>query len=736
MKNSDKWSKIPEELKQLKQWICWKKTLRDGKSTKVPVNARNGKFAEVNDSKSWSSFDQAVLSSVNFSGIGFVFTAEDPYCGIDIDKGIDQNLIDWIDSYSELSQSGNGAHIIIKAKLPENKGRRQGNYEIYNHGRYFVMSGKVITDAPITDNQEKAEQFLEYFNDIVEEKRKVKDDQYNANANSNQQQSSLNLTKNSLSDYELLDAIKASEQGVKFDNLYNGNWQSYYPSQSDADAALLSIFRFWTQGNKEQSIQLFSDSALAVRKKWQRKDYQDRTWSAIDNGDVREEKFSNNDDYSDVNLNGILKTPPPTKTAKAPQPKKERKPWQKVTNKEIREVIKGTCLGCMTDLYGRVTKPVLPLEASLLKAIVTAGCALSERKKIDRVTSDISIGADNARLIIDTAGGQVCNVYAMLAANSASGKDIGNMLDKVAMKYKWSIGTAGSAEGIADSLMKKNNGLIAISEFVNWLDKRHWQNKATSFLTEAFSKGYFAHAFSGKGKNGGLREAKYCYPNIIANIQPEVFESVVSKLDVSTGFLGRFLYCKMPEFFGNPAKIDMNKYITTISQCIDMYQYKSGVVDVPEDYLNHLSKMFIKESPTNLHPNWRRLVNEYGPRFAVMLAVTPENANNPTVTLTEEHWLGAEKLILWFFNHAEKMLAHVEDVSDFVKQREKLYKRIFKVIKKFNKDGARWMDISQRANYGSTAKERKEAVQELLEREIIYVDNERYFIKSTPAGYA
>ena len=36
------------------------------------------------------------------------------------------------------------------------------------------------------------------------------------------------------------------------------------------------------------------------------------------------------------------------------------------------------------------------------------------------------------------------------------------------------IGTAGSEEGIADAYISKPNGLMQISEFANWLDRRHW----------------------------------------------------------------------------------------------------------------------------------------------------------------------------------------------------------------------------------------------------------------------
>jgi len=431
-----------------------------------------------------------------------------------------------------------------------------------------------------------------------------------------------------------------------------------------------------------------------------------------------------------VDISGII-------TQIKPEEKPRIKTWNKVSNDDIRAVLDGTCLGLITELFSRVTKPRLPLEAALLKAIVIAGCALSERdeRPKNNLSDYLKIGPGLARVYIDTALGQVANVYAMLAANSASGKDIGNILDLLAKHFNWGIATAGSAEGIADALIARNNGLITISEFSKWLNPNHWQHYATVFLTEAFNKGFFKHSFSSKG-NSSLRTTDYCYPNIMANIQPEVFESIVSKLDISDGFLGRFLYCKMPEFFGNPAKIDPADTMNKLILCVESFRRKRGIVTVPEGYLGSLSEMFKKESPPSLHPNWRRLVNEYGPRFAVMLSITNDlSTQSEKVILTDRAWAGAEKLILWFFSHAEKMLSGIEDGNEFIKLREKLFKRVFKAVQREGKSGAGLRDISHYAGKGSTAKERFDAINELIARDILKMKGDRYFVQNIPPDY-
>ena len=421
-------------------------------------------------------------------------------------------------------------------------------------------------------------------------------------------------------------------------------------------------------------------------------------------------------------------------------------PWREVTTTDIRGLLEGTMLGELVNLFACVTVPPLPLEAALLKAIVTVGCALSGPGVPDVARQGLlpPIGAMRARLRINTAGGQVCNVYALLAANSASGKDIGNLLDTITTARNWNLGTSGSAEGIAEALKHSPNGLISISEFMNWLDEKHWQHKATAFLTEAFSKGYFRHNFSNRSGKGGMSSCDYCYPNIIANIQPEVFENVVRTQDISSGFMGRFLYAKMPEFFGDPARIDINVVLQQFATIIAMFEKKHGLVDVPDGYGNSLSGIFKKYSPSKLHPVWRRLVNEYMPRLAVMLSITHKvRTQGELVLLEPEHWVKAEKLVQWFFSQAEMMLFQIEDKTVAAKVQDKLMRRIAAIIVKYDRgDGITSRHISMNAgSTGTTAEQRRQILIEMEERGLISSSipgcgrGARFRIKKLPPGF-
>ena len=256
-------SNIPDELKRLKNWCLYRLEKRGDKLTKIPINAYDGSYARSNDKSTWNTFDMAVKSIDNFecNGVGFFF--EPPYFGVDIDnvgsdieefmQGNNDNLIgkflNTLNSYSEFSRSKNGIHIICKGTLPTG-GRRKNNVEMYQNGRFFVMTGYQIGDTKDIRDCTNEIKFLhsKYIGqkDITESNKAV-----------------YNFT----SDTKIMDAIKKSKNSANFFNLYNGNWQGSYPSQSEADMALCSMLAFWTAKNEKQMDKLFRASAL-YRPKW------------------------------------------------------------------------------------------------------------------------------------------------------------------------------------------------------------------------------------------------------------------------------------------------------------------------------------------------------------------------------------------------------------------------------------------------------------------------------------
>ena len=143
--------KIPKELRDYPQWVVWKWEERDGKSTKPPYDPKTGKRASHSDLSTWGTFEDAVKAlDKGFDGIGFVFTEDDPFCGIDLDKCRDPasaeikpwalKIIKEFDSYTEVSPSKTGLKIFIKGKLPEG-GIKTKHVEVYDKLRFFTVTG-------------------------------------------------------------------------------------------------------------------------------------------------------------------------------------------------------------------------------------------------------------------------------------------------------------------------------------------------------------------------------------------------------------------------------------------------------------------------------------------------------------------------------------------------------------------------------------------------------------------
>ena len=70
---------IPAELRELNQWVCWRFEERNGKETKIPINATTGHEADCTDRREFASFNAAMQRFKkynNLDGVGFVFHDE------------------------------------------------------------------------------------------------------------------------------------------------------------------------------------------------------------------------------------------------------------------------------------------------------------------------------------------------------------------------------------------------------------------------------------------------------------------------------------------------------------------------------------------------------------------------------------------------------------------------------------------------------------------------------------
>ena len=213
---TEKYKLIPNELKTMKRWVCFKvETLTDqpNKTTKRPYNAITGKLARVNDEMTWSSFNIAINGcfKYNMHGIGFVLG--NGMFGIDLDNHINEDgtldypenefdelcneFINSLNSYTEYSQSGNGIHIICEGKLPEGRRRKKG-VETYDTNRFFAFTGNAIKNVPIKNCENE---IIPLWDKYVADKLQQENEPQKTYINTNREIITLN-------DQEIIDTIK------------------------------------------------------------------------------------------------------------------------------------------------------------------------------------------------------------------------------------------------------------------------------------------------------------------------------------------------------------------------------------------------------------------------------------------------------------------------------------------------------------------------------------------------
>ena len=224
-------SNIPNELRGLKQWVCW------AGADKIPKNPYTGGNARSNDSSTWATLQEAATAcdKYHFDGVGFMFA--NGYFGVDLDHCLDKvdfcdEFVETLGSYAEISKSGSGLHIICKGTLPPGA-RRKGGVEMYSAGRYFIFTGKVY-NAKYTQVIDCTETIKILHSKYLPSETPRTDTR-----------AEYGLTE--LDDTEVIDKARSCKTGSLFQMLYSGAWQGVYNSQSEADhSGRVKMRRKWT----------------------------------------------------------------------------------------------------------------------------------------------------------------------------------------------------------------------------------------------------------------------------------------------------------------------------------------------------------------------------------------------------------------------------------------------------------------------------------------------------------
>lgn len=295
-------SRLPVEMLEFAQWA-----VSGASKAPLSVDANGHLYAtSVTRPSEWLTFEQACALAAQYANltttfvkdgrtitqtglsVGFILNESDPFTCIDLDvKDITNEpdrphlwttaeqfdlywrIVQTFDSYTERSQSGKGLHIWLFGNIGAGFRRRDG-IEVYSRKRYIICTGNTLYDKPIMHQQAMLE-------NMVSQMRP-------------QSPSMLELEEIPEEDDDWLVLKTASIAGNsdKFMRLWAGDWEGF-PSQSEADLALLSMFTFYSKSN-EQCRRLFRQSGLGKREKATRDDvYINRTLKIIRERQQREQ---------------------------------------------------------------------------------------------------------------------------------------------------------------------------------------------------------------------------------------------------------------------------------------------------------------------------------------------------------------------------------------------------------------------------------------------------------------
>lgn len=298
---------LPEQLQDLvdlPNWVVWKSVMQDDKPKKVPLNPHTGKYASPTNPDTWADYETAAAAAVRMDctdnrtgGIGLMFGLEPcsyAGAGIDIDDCISPDgkisdmaadIIRIMNSYTEISPSGTGIHILFRLSTPLaeiGKGNRNDTIglEIYDSRRYLTVTGKVYGEPKfLGERTDELQQVYAKYMAKSEQPKEYKTEPHST-VDTQRAESKLQGTQNTNSEYltdsQLWDAMFNSKYGRKIRALYDGDCSAYTVTHNDgsihndnsaADLALCSYLAWWTHGDIGRVDRMFRQSRL-MRTKW------------------------------------------------------------------------------------------------------------------------------------------------------------------------------------------------------------------------------------------------------------------------------------------------------------------------------------------------------------------------------------------------------------------------------------------------------------------------------------
>jgi putative DNA primase/helicase len=256
-------NRLTAEIRENRHCVLWRSEHRAGRLTKVPYCAtRPARRAAVDDPATWAPFAEtlAAFEAGHGDGIGLVFVRGDGLAGADLDHCRVASaftvealaIVRRLDSYTEVSPSGTGVHVLMRGTLPP--GRRRWRWiELYDGARFFTVTSRHVAGTPRT-LEERTEQLAALHRQLFD------------GITSPHGGPPPRPMRVAGDDAALLARAQRARNGAKFAALWRGD-PAGYASRSEADLALCNLLSFWTGGDAPRVDRLFRASGL-MRTKW------------------------------------------------------------------------------------------------------------------------------------------------------------------------------------------------------------------------------------------------------------------------------------------------------------------------------------------------------------------------------------------------------------------------------------------------------------------------------------
>jgi len=531
------------------------------------------------------------------------------FIGIDMDWTEDPaelanqiRIYESVVSYTERSLSGKGVHIICHGSIPH--ALKRGKVEIYDRARFFIMTGDHIAGRPT-----EVLDCNDIVNTIIE------------HADAGRAPALHHSEPEKASDRSVYDTCLSYSNGKHFKELWDGHWEPRYPSQSEADFALMNMIAFVSRNN-EQCSRLFRTSALGQREKAQRDDHMDRMLGTIRAEQNPQVDFSNF-------------TPPP--------------PPKKIEHLE-------TEFKFPDGLVGEISQYILDTSAKPIPQVALSGglglvCGIAGR------TYNIS----------DTG----LNLYLLCVAKTAVGKEgakqgMRRLIREVSKKLPAAAQFVGpsrfaSGQALVKSLEGRPCMVSPMGEFGGTL-KSICSPRATS--SETMWRDLFLELFNQSGPSDVLGEMVYSDTgkNTKAIVSPafsivadatatSIFENL-SETTVEIGLVPRFTLIEVPDFRpytnpnrGLPPSVELVGRVEELAlRCLSMGANSSRQPITMTPGAEEMLTLFDREIDDRINAQqddifrmlWSRSFIK-AVRMAGALAVGMD-VNNPQVTEVEATW--------------------------------------------------------------------------------------------------